>query len=194
MITAQRVLPYQKPTYVWEGFARKGQRFQNKKRQTYYCLAEACRKKPELVAIIEGGAEVIRGLDENITMNASLSYDPDIGTGNNSGMNFTWHFGKVKGNNDSFPLPSLSNIAVQYFAEKGFGPVVIFSKKPLLLNQTYIMKLVVTKDYRTSSVFQVIRMQKGEPPRVSQRYIFRQYFSNVSFLLCQVILAVIDYQ
>ena len=159
-----------------------------------FCLAEACRKKPELVAVIEGGAEVIRGLHENITMNASLSYDPDIGTGNNSGMNFTWHFGKIKGNNYSFPLPSLSNIAVQYFAEKGFGPVVIFAKKPLLLNQTYIMKLVVNKDYRTSSVFQVIRMQRGEAPRVSQRYIFRQYFSNVSFLLCQVILAVIDYQ
>ena len=139
-----------------------------------FCLAEACRKKPELVAVIEGGAEVIRGLHENITMNASLSYDPDIGTGNNSGMNFTWHFGKIKGNNYSFPLPSLSNIAVQYFAEKGFGPVVIFAKKPLLLNQTYIAKLVVTKDYRTSSVFQVIRLQNGQPPIVSQRYTFRQ--------------------
>ena len=107
-------------------------------------------------------------------MNASLSYDPDIGTGNNSGMNFTWHFGKIKGNNYSFPLPSLSNIAVQYFAEKGFGPVVIFAKKPLLLNQTYIVKLMVTKDYRKSNVFQVITLQNGEPPKVSLRYTFRQ--------------------
>ena len=108
-------------------------------------------------------------------MNASLSYDPDIGTGNNSGMNFTWDFGEIKGNNYSFPLPGLGGITVQYFAEKGFGPVVTFAKKPLLLNQTYIMRLVVTKDYRTSSVFQVIRLQNGEPPRVSQRYIFRRY-------------------
>ena len=182
MKTAQRVLPYQKPTYILDGFARKGQRFQ-KKTTNIFSLAEACRKKPELVAIIEGGAEVIRGLHENITMNASLSYDPDIGTGNNSGMNFTWHFGQIKGNN-SFPFPGLSNIAVQYFAEKGFGSVITFAKIPLLLNQTYIMKLVVTKDYRTSSVFQVIRLQKGEPPRILLRYIFRQYFSTVSFLLC----------
>ena len=112
-------------------------------------------------------------------MNASLSYDPDIGTGNNSGMNFTWHFGQIKGNNYSFPLPSLSGIAVQYFAKKGFGRVfILVANKPLLLNQTYIMKLVVTKDYRTSSVFQVIRLQNGEPPRISLRYIFRQYFST----------------
>ena len=108
-------------------------------------------------------------------MNASLSYDPDIGTGNNSGMNFIWHFGQIKGNNYSFPFPGLSNITVQYFAEIGFGPVVIFANKPLLLNQTYIMKLFVTKDYRKSSVFQVIRLQNEEPPRVSQRYIFRRY-------------------
>ena len=128
----------------------------------------------ELVAFIEGGAQVIRGLHENITMNASLSYDPDLGTRNNSGMNFTWHFGQIKGNNYSLPLPGLSGISVQYFAEKGFGPVVIFAKKPLYLNQTYIAKLFVTKDYRTSSVFQVIRLQNGEPPKVSLRYTFRQ--------------------
>ena len=89
-------------------------------------------------------------------------------------MNFTWHFGQIKGNNYSFPLPGISGISVQYFAEKSFGPVVILAKKPLLLNQTYIAKLVVTKDYRTSSVFQVIRLQNGEPPKVSLRYTFRQ--------------------
>ena len=98
-------------------------------------------------------------------------------------MNFTWHFGQIKGNNYSFPLPGLSNITVQYFAEKGFGPVVIFANKLLLLNQTYIMKLVVTKDYRASSVFQVIRLQNEEPPRVSQRYIFRRY-SNLNLFCC----------
>ena len=98
-------------------------------------------------------------------------------------MNFTWHFGQIKGNNYSFPLPGLSNITVQYFAEKGFGPVVIFANKLLVLNQTYIMKLVVTKDYRASSVFQVIRLQNEEPPRVSQRYIFRRY-SNLNLFCC----------
>ena len=141
---------------------------------THFSLIEACRKKPELVAFIEGGAEVIRGLYENITLNASLSYDPDLGTGNNSGMNFTWHFGQLNGNNYPFPFPGLSGITVQYFAEKGFGPVVIFAKKPLLLNQIYIARVVVNKDNRTSSVFQVIRLQNGEPPKVSLRYTFRQ--------------------
>ena len=31
-------------------------------------------------------------------MNASLSYDPDVGQGNHSGMSFTWYYGEINCN------------------------------------------------------------------------------------------------
>ena len=50
--------------------------------------------------IIYGGAEVIWGDNQNIALNASLSYDSVVGLvpGNHFGMNFTWHYREIKGN------------------------------------------------------------------------------------------------
>ena len=58
-------------------------------------------KTQDLVAVISGGAEVIRGLKENITLDGSLSYDPEAAHGDQSGMNFTWHYGEITGNYSS---------------------------------------------------------------------------------------------
>ena len=55
----------------------------------------------DLVAVISGGAEVIRGLKENITLDGSLSYDPEAARGDQSGLNFTWHYGEITGNYSS---------------------------------------------------------------------------------------------
>ena len=55
----------------------------------------------DLVAVISGGAEVIRGLKENITLDGSLSYDPEAAHGDQSGINFTWYYGKITGNYSS---------------------------------------------------------------------------------------------
>ena len=55
-------------------------------------------KTQDLVAAISGGAEVIRGLQENITLDGSPSYDPEAAHDDQSGMNFTWHYGKITGN------------------------------------------------------------------------------------------------
>ena len=125
--------------------------------------------------MIYGGAEVVRGHNENITMNASLSYDPDVGPENYSGMNFTWHYGEIKGN-DTVQLSSkrdwftgVKESAVEYSKDKVYGLEVTFDTTLMSVNKTYVVKLVVTKDYRNSSVFQVIRLVKGDPPNILQR-------------------------
>ena len=133
--------------------------------------------KPNLIAIIYGGAEVIRGRNENITMNASLSYDPVVGLGNHSGMNFTWHYGEIKGNysglqtaaRDSFTGINLSNV---HYIENDSGREVTFNAASSMFQNLTILvvKLVVAKDYRSSSDHQVIHLVKGDPPQISQRY------------------------
>ena len=107
-------------------------------------------------------------------MNASLSYDPDVRPGNHSEMNFTWHFGEIKGNysglqstaKDSFTRINQSNI--RYFGNDS-GLEITFNTASMFTNKTYVVKLVVTKDYRSSSAYQVIYLVKGDPPEISQR-------------------------
>ena len=134
----------------------------------------SCQRKPDLVAIIYGGAEVIRGDSQNITMNASLSYDPVVGLGNHSGMNFTWHYGEIKGNysglqtgaRDSFTGINQSTIR---YSGCDPGREVTFNTAAMSINKTYLINLVVTKDYRSSSVNQIIHLVKGDPPEIFQR-------------------------
>ncbi|XP_020619273.1 uncharacterized protein LOC110057034 [Orbicella faveolata] len=139
-----------------------------------YSDGKFCQRKPDLVAIIYGGAEVIRGQNENITMNASLSYDPVVGLGNHSGMNFTWHYGEIKGNyfglqraaSDSFTGVNQSTIR---YSGSDSGLEVTFNTASMSINKTYLVNLVLTKDYRSSSVYQIIHLVKGDPPEISQR-------------------------
>ena len=129
-----------------------------------------CRRKPELVAIIDGGVDVVRGLDEHFVLNASLSYDPEIGPANHTGINFTWHLGTIKGNssNNKVFFVTLKHTSVDY-KERRHGKNIIVNTTKFNVNETYIAKLVVAKDYRKASVFQIIRVVKGSPPQLSQR-------------------------
>ena len=109
-------------------------------------------------------------------MNASLSYDPDIGLGNHSGMNFTWHYGEIKGNYSGlltaakdFTGVNLSNV---HYIENNTGREVTFNTASSMFQNlmTLVVKLVVAKDYRSSSDHQVIHLVKGDPPQITQRY------------------------
>ena len=143
------------------------------------------QRKPNLIAIIYGGTEVIRGQHENITMNASLSYDPVVGLGNYSKMNFTWHYGEIKGNysglqtavRDSFTGINQSNV---HYIGNDSGLEVIFNTASSMFQdlRTLVVKLVVAKDYRSSSDHQVIHLVKGNPPQISQRYESWTLFIN----------------
>ena len=110
-------------------------------------------------------------------MNASLSYDPVVGLGNYSGMNFTWRYGEIKGNysglqtaaRDSFTGINQSNV---HYIENDFGREVTFNTSSSMFQNLTILvvKLVVAKDFRSSSDHQVIHLVKGDPPQISQRY------------------------
>jgi len=132
-------------------------------------------RKPNLIPIIYGGTEVFRGRNKNITMNASLSYDPIVGLGNHSGINFAWYYGEIKGNysglqtaeRDSFT--GINQSDVHYI---GNGPVLEVNTASSMFQglKTFVVKLVVAKDYRSSSDHQIIHLVKGNPPKISQRY------------------------
>jgi len=132
---------------------------------------------PNLIAIIYGGTEIIRGQNENITMNASLSYDPVVGPGNHSGMSFTWYYGEIKGNypglqtaeRDSFTGINQSNV---HYIGNDSGLEVTFNTSSSMFQNltTLVVKLVVAKDYRSASNHQVVHLVKGKPPQISQRY------------------------
>ena len=104
-------------------------------------------------------------------MNASLSYDPVVGPGNHSGMNFTWYYGEIRGNltmeRDSFTGINQSDI--HYIGNGSVLEVNTASSKFQDL-KNFVVKLVVAKDYRNSSDHQIIHLVKGDPPQISQRY------------------------
>ena len=111
---------------------------------------------------------MVRGLDEHFVLNASLSYDPDVGPGNHTGISFTWHWGTITGNssNNKVFFVTLKDASVDY-------EQILHGKNVTVnittVNKTYVAKLVVAKDDRNASVFQIIRVVKGSPPQVSQR-------------------------
>ncbi|KAL9965156.1 hypothetical protein ACROYT_G028918 [Oculina patagonica] len=132
-----------------------------------------CKRRQNLVAIIYGGTEVIRGLTENITMNGSLSYDPEIG--DKKGMNFTWRYGSIPRNNKSclqllkqgsFPPVNLSAIQNE---KVSFGRTISINTNATNGSETFVFTLTVAKGYRTASAIQVVHLVKGDPPRIYQR-------------------------
>ncbi|XP_027058239.1 sperm receptor for egg jelly-like, partial [Pocillopora damicornis] len=147
----------------------------------YHYLDETSgKRKLDLVAVISGGAEVTRGLQKNITLNASLSYDPEVAHGNRSEMKFTWHYSKVTGNHSGKQaeaktekdlFTAVNQSAINYNKNLS-GELVSLNTEALSVNQTYIVKLVVTKDIRISTVYQVIHLIEGDPPEIYQRCFF----------------------
>ena len=129
------------------------------------------------MAVISGGAEVTRGLQKNITLNASLSYDQEVAHGNRSGMKFTWHYGKVARNHSSKQAEAKAdkdffmavNESAIHYNRNASGKLVSLNTEALSVNHTYIVKLVLTKDSRISTVYQIIHLIEGDPPEIYQR-------------------------
>ena len=72
-----------------------------------------------LVAVIAGGSHVTREYKTVIPLDASPSYDPLSGTGNYSGINFTW---LCKKTNEYFPpTENVSVISINGKCGKKFG-------------------------------------------------------------------------
>ena len=171
----------------------------------YHYLDEtSSKRKLDLVAVISGGADVTRGLHKNITLNASLSYDPEVAHGNRSGMKFTWHYGKVTGNHSGKQAEAKAeedfftavNKSAIYYDGNASGELVSLNDEAFSVNQTYLVKLVVTKDIRISTVYQVIHLIEGDPPEIYQRLGIYLVFSVVIkfawFVFTVVFVAVVN--
>ena len=110
-------------------------------------------KTQDLVAVISGG------LKENITLDSSLSYDPEAARGDQSGMDFTWHYGEITGNYSSVQgrkrdfFIAVNESAFQYNG-RASGVRIYLDTEAMSLSDIYIVRLVVAKDYRNASAYQ----------------------------------------
>ena len=132
------------------------------------------KERPNLVAVIFGGAVVLRGLEDNLTMNGSPSYDPE--TNDNQGINFTWQYGKIERqyNASIISLKKLHSFtSLKNFTSRELrnatGPIINIDKSIFHYKETIIVKLTVAKDHRASSVVQIAHLLKGDPPNIFQR-------------------------
>ena len=136
-------------------------------------------EKSPLRAKISGGNTVTRGKGKTITLNGSLSQDPDVEPGNISSMNFTW---LCKKRNESFPNLSVPIPIVSFTPGPGQGggcfgtgvgrlssntAVVNLPKGAMNVNEFYDIKLRVQKDTRYGDFVQEIKIVNGTPPEVS---------------------------
>ena len=116
-------------------------------------------------AIIDGGSSVRWGSVENVTVDGSLSYDGDVGPGNHTGLNFAWSC------YDSEDNVTLSNdcfgSVVRDVSESSTGISVYPAQ--LQVGKTYVLRLTVSKDERTSVAEMSFEIAAGEIPQVTLR-------------------------
>ena len=135
--------------------------------------------KSPLRAEISGGNTVTRGKGKTITLNGSLSQDPDVEPRNISSMNFTW---LCKKRNESFPNLSVPIPIVSFTPGPGQGggcfgtgvgrlssntAVVNLPTSAMNVDEFYDIKLIVQKDTRYDDFEQEIKIVNGNPPEVT---------------------------
>lgn len=111
-------------------------------------------------AIIDGGSSVRWGSVENVTVDGSLSYDGDIGPGNHTGLNFAW---------SCFENASMSNDCFGSFVGDAVFPTIRINPSLLVAANTYILRLTVSKDERSSFAEMAFEVVAGEVPQVILR-------------------------
>lgn len=116
-------------------------------------------------AVIVGGNRVRWGSVDIVTVNGSLSYDEDIGPGNYSGLSFAWSC-----------FDSEENVSVSNNCSDSFHGLVDSSSTtisinpgPLQINKTYVLRLNVSKDERSSHADISFEVVNGRIPLVALR-------------------------
>ena len=116
-------------------------------------------------AIIDGGSSVRWGSEEIVTVDGSLSYDGDIGPGNHTGLTFSWSCLSVGDNttisNDCFG-PFVGEVNVTSTA-------ISIDPGQLIVGETYVLRLTVSKDERSSFSEMSFEIAAGEVPQVALR-------------------------
>lgn len=155
--------------------------------------------KPQIVARIAGGRLVTRQFSQPIILDASQSYDPDVGAMNNANdsMNFTW-FCRVLG--ESWPESNISSAPIVVQSYNGsrdgcFGSgigrlapqedhqVLTISGGILAVNRSYEFLLVITKGEKKSVASQIVKIVPDEPPKILFICTFKLTSVKFSFSL-----------
>lgn len=114
-------------------------------------------------AIIEGGSSARWGSSETVTVNGQLSYDEDIGPGSYSELNFAWCC-FVSGDSGS-----TSNNCFGSFVEQTTSSTISIDSSQLVIGNTYVLRLNVSKGDRSSHAEMSFEIADGEVPRVTLR-------------------------
>ncbi|XP_078363993.1 polycystin family receptor for egg jelly-like [Oculina patagonica] len=117
--------------------------------------------------IIDGGKKVRWGSNENVTVNGSLSYDRNIGPGDPTGLNFTWSC-RDSAANASMTMESVKCIH-SLVEEANVTSSVNIRTSQLEAGKTYVLRLTVTKDERSSFAEMSFELVDGRIPHVFLR-------------------------
>ncbi|XP_078351521.1 polycystin family receptor for egg jelly-like isoform X1 [Oculina patagonica] len=117
--------------------------------------------------IIDGGGKVRWGSNENVTVNGSLSYDRNIGPGDPTGLNFTWSC-RDSAANASMIMESVECIH-SLVEEANVTSSVNIRTSQLEAGKTYVLRLTVTKDERSSFAEMSFELVDGKIPHVFLR-------------------------
>ena len=130
-----------------------------------------------LRAIIDGGSTVRWGSNDAVTVNGSLSYDEDIGPGDHAGLSFTWYC-----------LDPEENVSISYDCFGAFlegyvnNPVVGIDTRLLVVGKTYVLRLNLSKDTRSSFAEMKFEIAAGEIPQLTLRYFYTNFYTNRPYL------------
>lgn len=114
-------------------------------------------------AIIDGGSSVRWGSVEIVTVDGSLSYDGDIGPGNQTGLNFNWSCLELGGN------LSMSYDCFGSFIGEENSMSTTIDPSQLEFGKPCVLRLTVTKDKRSAFAEMSFEIAAGEVPQVTLR-------------------------
>ena len=117
-----------------------------------------------LRAIIEGGSSVRWGSTETVSVDGSLSYDEDVGPGDHTGLSFTW---SCRESVENASLPS--NDCFGAFVQGGNGIITTIDTSILTVGRPYFLRLIISKDERSSFAEMAFEIAVGEIPQVTLR-------------------------
>lgn len=118
--------------------------------------------KAPLFAVIYGGTTVRWGSEVTSSVNGSFSYDGDIGLGSSSGLLFSWSCRR----SDEIDF---SSDCYSSFTDGANSAVVTINIARLKVKETYMLRLTVSADGRSSFAQMNIEVESGDLPLVFLR-------------------------
>lgn len=118
--------------------------------------------KAPLFAVIYGGSTVRWGSQVTSFVNGSFSYDGDIGPGSRRGLQFSWSCRRSDERD-------FSSDCYSSFTDGANSPVVTVNAARLQVKETYVLRLTVSADERSSYAQMNVEVEGGDLPLVFLR-------------------------